>query len=277
MADRLAAQVVIPEATLEVTAVAGSKAVSAPEFPRGKYLVGVQPTRLHTVTTACRGGIYLRVSEVVNNLASRRHRRRVVWAGSYRDGHIPASIPNLRCKVGTQFVAEAWSLVEFNGEKIEVQLTFDDVPCGGTYIHEESPREGPGQIVVVALGDAAAGAEVPTTTIPALEAWDLLALGVTLVTSAVAGNRTLRVAYDDGANVYAGASESGSTPASSTTLIRLARGAQIVTTTSTHIAALPYVTMNAGHRVSFATANLDAGDNFGPAFAEVEKWVMPDG
>lgn len=276
MSSLLAAQRPVPVGTLSKVVTGSAKVTTSIDvgaLPRGEFLVGVQVTRAGTVSTACRAGIYVRVYEVLNAGSTPL---RVLWAGYLRDGAAPASIPNIRARAGTSYVADIWALAEFNGETVNVQLIFDTMPAGGTYIHTEAPGEGPGQSVVVSLGDPAAGAEYATQTVPTLERWLVRSFAGACLTDATVVNRRLALAWDDGSNVYARSAANLNFTAGTTWAHSVGLDATQSSQAFSPITwAQPRVLMSAGHRLSFATGGLTAGDNWGAGYLVAEKWVMP--
>ncbi len=137
-----------------------------------------------------------------------------------------------------------------------------------------SSLELPGHVRVVTGTNPAAGAEI-SETVPAGARWELLSMRWNVTTSAVAGSRIVTLFIDDGTTPYFygepansnGASNSYDYTASPIGVTHDTNGSYIP------IPIPPGILMLEGHRIRTATANLDAGDNFGAPLLLVREWL----
>jgi hypothetical protein len=161
------------------------------------------------------------------------------------------------------------------GAHLHVNPDPDAISGAGTF-HDEPPGEGRGELVVLTLGDPAAAAEFATITVAALTRVLPRAMQASLVTDVNVANRRFGIKYDDGANVYAWTSDSQDQTASTTFKhSMMLYGALTVSARNVMCSTLPEEYLGAGHRISFLTANLQAGDDWGPGFFLVESWAVP--
>lgn len=204
----------------------------------------------------------------------------LVSAGSTVLG--PSSVPNITVEPGWQMQAE----VTQTGQGAATNVTFHChvAPAGvssraGSFIFTEEPGVGVGELRAVSLGNPAAGAEYSTQTVPAKCRWVVRSIRGRLSTDATVANRVTEVNVDDGTNAYAIWTWPLPVTASSSPRLTLATGAGDTANAAVSaycilggIAALP---LAAGHRVSFSTNNLQAGDNWDAGFMFVEEWAVP--
>lgn len=120
----------------------------------------------------------------------------------------------------------------------------------------------------VASADPAAGAEIEQT-VPAGTWWVLMGVQLQLVTSATAANRRPALVVDDGTTevhrLRVGVDQAASltrtyifTPSVDAEVDRSATFLEM-------IEPLPELVLPGGYRIRTVTANLQAGDNYGPA------------
>lgn len=123
---------------------------------------------------------------------------------------------------------------------------------------------GLGELKVITGDDPAAGQEV-SVTVPADEEWEVLSIILSLTTDATAGNRNVRVVFDDGSTVYAQAAISTNHPASTTHIYGLAAGVGVNVSAGDRsmwsLACEPQI-VKSGHRIRTSTSSFQAGDNF---------------
>jgi hypothetical protein len=156
--------------------------------------------------------------------------------------------------------------------------TDPDAPSGAGTFHDEPPAQGPGELVVLSLGDPAAGAEYAAHTVAA-RSRELVRGGVgSLVTSAAVANRRPGMYFDDGAGNQIGGGVTQQVQAASSTVkwVWSIYGPSPTTaTTSPTPMTLPEIPLRAGFRVTFTTVNLDAADNWGAGSLVIESWAVP--
>jgi hypothetical protein len=118
-------------------------------------------------------------------------------------------------------------------------------------------------ITVAGTADPAAGAEMTVFTVPAGQAWELLSVRFTLVSSATVATRRVHLTFDDGTNTFA------KIPVLSTQAASLTYGYTfMVDIESSALQSLdvptriPRLTLPTGFRVITVTENIQAGDNF---------------
>jgi hypothetical protein len=122
----------------------------------------------------------------------------------------------------------------------------------------------PGVSTIITGTDPAAGAEC-SDTVPAGARWEVLSWIATLVTSAVAGNRTVTLIIDDGASTLWTCDASAAQAASLTRNYNAyATGVAPDLTGATFRLPGPFpLDLPAGARIRTSTAGLDPGDNWG--------------
>ncbi len=142
---------------------------------------------------------------------------------------------------------------------------------GGVF---EPASASPGNPRSITGTDPAAGVEI-SETVPTNARWRLIAFTATLVTSAAVANRRLRLAHDDGANIYCNAFSTLLLPASTTTPVTWGDSYPLVENTDQQITApLPRQDiLRAGFRIRTITTNFQAGDNWGAPQYLVEEWI----
>lgn len=135
--------------------------------------------------------------------------------------------------------------------------------------------DGPGNIRALVSADPVAGAEL-TATVGADQVWRLVAVRITLVTSAVAGNRFPRLELFDGTNVLWRSHPHDAHPASTTRTYNWARGSDFVAAVAAgeHQNVIPDVRLFGGWLFRTSTDGIDAGDNYGTAAVTIESWVQ---
>lgn len=117
--------------------------------------------------------------------------------------------------------------------------------------------------VVVTQGNPAAGAEV-TVAVPAGKWWAVRAVHFKLVTAVAVANRLVRLAMDDGANVFFTVPNDVAHAASQTTeysygaTFEAAQGA----TVSARVYPIPAVVLGPAYRIRTVTAAIQAADQF---------------
>lgn len=132
---------------------------------------------------------------------------------------------------------------------------------------------GTGQPKTISLGDPAVGNDYGVQTVPAGKQWIVVGFEGELITSAVAVTRFFTMGLDDGTNQYeagiAGAGQAAS-------LTRDYHGGTNLPAVAVDIhisVTIPKNLLLAGDRVTFNTANIDAGDNWGPGFLRVYELI----
>jgi len=124
--------------------------------------------------------------------------------------------------------------------------------------------------------DPAANTEV-SETVPTGARWRFLSAVLTLVTDATVANRSVRIFFDDGANVYCRGCAAGVQPASATQVYNIGdTGFNAVADAVTDPVPVPSgLRLLAGHRIRSSTANIQAGDNYSAIQMLVEEWLEP--
>lgn len=137
-----------------------------------------------------------------------------------------------------------------------------------------SSVEGPGVFLRSPIASPGAGGNF-LTTVPARTRWRPTMVNFQLVTSAVAGNREVVIAFDDGAAVIAlipaGVTQIASETRTYTFFHAAPRGAGTI---SLHvIAPLPMLTMMAGWDLLSTVSGILAGDQLSVISVTVEEWI----
>lgn len=137
-----------------------------------------------------------------------------------------------------------------------------------------SSADGPGVIRSITGSDPAANAEF-SETVPTNARWRLLGVDVALVTDANVANREVVLTIDDGAAIVAEIAAGTAQAASLTRRYSFARGVQRGGPAASTIinAPIPDAILMGGYRVRSATANIQAGDNYGAPQLWVEEWI----
>lgn len=138
----------------------------------------------------------------------------------------------------------------------------------------ETTLERGGAIRSIAGSNPAANTEI-VETVPAGARWRLQSIRFALTTDATAANREVAITFDDGTTVYAEAHSGANQAASLTRQYTAARvGVRGAAATGTGILiAIPDLVLPAGHRISTATTNRQATDDFGAPQLLVEEWL----
>jgi hypothetical protein len=137
-----------------------------------------------------------------------------------------------------------------------------------------SPQEGPGRVRSITGTTPALGAEI-SEVVPFDVRWSLQAFRISLLTSAVAGNRNIKFIIDDGVNVLfqcdgnltVTASQSAQTTLSNTGFINAA------VAINTGLAPLAPMFLGAGFRIRTLTQGKDAGDQYSAPQYLVQEWI----
>lgn len=169
------------------------------------------------------------------------------------------------------------SLGDFLAPLISNYVVGGTLPCwpGSPVI---GSRQGPGLIKTISLGNPAAGAEFATVTVPSNARWRVRGFAAQLVTAAGGGSRNLRFDYSDGSNIVGGGLSTANQGASTTVNYRGGIGlapatAANIGTTLTGPVQLHDLILLAGYTIAFVTANLQAADDWGAGFLQVEEWI----
>ena len=134
---------------------------------------------------------------------------------------------------------------------------------------------GPGYLRSVAGTDPAAGAEI-SETVPTNARWRLRGLIVQFVTDATVANRYVTLTFDDGATPLQRIGANTAQAASTTQNYTGVCGGGVLGDTGNYSVLLPLpvnLMLFKGWRISTATLNLQAGDNFGAPQLLVEEWL----
>lgn len=123
--------------------------------------------------------------------------------------------------------------------------------------------DAPGYLRSITGTNPGAGVEV-SETVPAGARWELLALAVTLVTSAAVANRFPSLTLDDGASVYAAVGVAAAIAASTTALITAGDiGGPLAATPLAFSISIPAgILLSATHRIRTSTTNLQGADDY---------------
>ena len=160
--------------------------------------------------------------------------------------------------------------------------------CNG-YVHEtkgltlgeyEDSTSGRGFMRVISLGNPAAGADYTDEPVPTNARWKVHSFFGQLVTDGTGATRSPIVQYDDGTNVYAEASGGVSHIATRTLRHAGIIGAnswwvnfQSATDGMGNPIGLPDVYMEEGDNFGVDTVLIQAGDDWGEGFIQVEEWI----
>lgn len=138
----------------------------------------------------------------------------------------------------------------------------------------EDSLAGQGVIRSITGTDPGAGVEI-AETVPTGARWRLQGLRASLVTSVAVANRNVMLAFDDGANIYAGAAVNFNHAASLTFVYHFGAVGQSFVQTSAQamVSTMPNIVQSAGHRFRTSTSAIDAADNWGPPQYAVEEWL----
>lgn len=137
-----------------------------------------------------------------------------------------------------------------------------------------SALEGPGVLRVIVGTDPAAGAEISETVSPQAR-WKFMGMAFTLVTDATVGNRTPRIALDDGASIWALIPANAVLAASGTNRYHV-QSIGVLGVVSTNDVAIPIppdIYLEGGDRIRTSTVGLFAGDNFSAPVYQIEEWI----
>lgn len=158
--------------------------------------------------------------------------------------------------------------------KAVVQIPYEDGISSWRGEYEDS-LSGHGNIITISLGDPAANTEFTAESVPTGAKWHPISFSAPLVTDGNAANRVLSIAFDDGSNEYARGTTTTSHTAS-LTRVWYAGGGLSGHGTGANGINLTWpnnIFMGAGDRVVFATDSLQAGDDWGEGFIQVEEWL----
>lgn len=141
----------------------------------------------------------------------------------------------------------------------------------------EPAIHGSGFIRVISLGDPAAGSDYAAEVVPAGALWIVKGFKGTLVADGTGANRGPSVDYSDGTDLFGGSTTNQVHTASETTIYRgVSPGTSISESTGKGCnLALGEVPLPAGYEFQINTLNLQAGDDWGEGFIEVEEWIYP--
>jgi hypothetical protein len=141
----------------------------------------------------------------------------------------------------------------------------------GRYI---SPVEGSGRLRSFQVSNPAAGVDW-IATVPTFVRWRVQSFTAQLVTAVAAANRNVEIIVDDSASVVWRVSAPASIVASTTQTISgcgVNAPTGVITTTSA-IVIPPGLIMPAAWRLRTATTNIQAADQWGSIFLNVEEWI----
>lgn len=136
--------------------------------------------------------------------------------------------------------------------------------------------EGKGNIRLIGGTDPAAGFNF-SETVPTNARWRIVSLNITFVTDATVATRVIRIAFDNGVNVFCFVEAPASQTASLTRRYVLAGfgAGQAAVADTIHLPLPTEVILRAGFRVRSSVATLQAGDDIGELFFVVEEWIEP--
>lgn len=133
--------------------------------------------------------------------------------------------------------------------------------------------EGPGMPVLISVTDPAVGANL-TYTVPTNVKLRFLSLRLLIVTSAVAGNRTVKLIVDNGTDACFGVACATTIPASTTQAFSFISGTSLGDTVSDYNTAMPsLIPMPQGWRTRTSIGALDAADAVSGGRLYALRWI----
>jgi hypothetical protein len=140
-----------------------------------------------------------------------------------------------------------------------------------------SRMPGTGNTVPVTVANPAAGTNF-TLTVPAGKVWRLLTLAFSLTTSAVVGNRIVRMIIRDAAgNLVFQASTHGTQPATQTVVNNTVPYLQMLAANGQDsLVGVPDIPLLPGMSINTNVGGMDPGDTITNIFGLVEEWNLSE-
>lgn len=135
-----------------------------------------------------------------------------------------------------------------------------------------------GTLLVLNLGNPAAGAEYTTRTVAVGKIWRMKSFAGSLVTDVTVANRRPTINFgDEDGNVIAGSGWMGNQTASSTVPYRAAINLPTTTALAANVTfPLPDIFLKENYTIAFVTSSIQAGDDWAQGFATVEEFDMEE-
>lgn len=133
-----------------------------------------------------------------------------------------------------------------------------------------------GAVRAITGTDPAAGAEI-SETVPSSAVWRLRSIAAELVTSAAGAARVIYLEIDDGTNTLHRYYNPTTQDTSKTRQHYWTPGNTFFTYASGQgyqYGIAPDIILHPGYRFRTSTVNLDAGDNWGPPYYQIEEWIL---
>ena len=140
------------------------------------------------------------------------------------------------------------------------------------------PGGGEGLMRVISLGDPAAGSDYTAEPVPANARWKVRGFSGELATDATGVNRRANLSYTDGTNKYGGSIHQRNHTADLNieyigSIGAYFEGGSGFLTNKPTAFSLPDTFMSEADEFAVVTEALQAGDNWGEGFIQVEEWI----